>query len=140
MIFVAVAAIVSTVVATAAAVGRDGAGLRAEAEILVRLARRSRPTRCTSWWHCGPSFALGGRNPAPHGDGWVGAEAGVDAPHRPEDADLVDELAPDVVLACARQLTAEDRRVLSAFGALSQPRSALAPVDGGRVRGRWSGQ
>ncbi len=53
------------------------------------------------------------------GDHWVvETSSGADPPTRPEQADLVDELAPGVVLALrGRELTADDRRVLVAFGA-----------------------
>jgi two-component system sensor histidine kinase KdpD len=71
-------------------------------------------------------------------DGWVcDAEAGLDAPHRPADADLVDELAPDAVLALrGRDLTADDRRVLSAFGAHSRAFERCSST--AAIRGRWS--
>ena len=48
----------------------------------------------------------------------VVTSSGADSPTRPEQADLVDQLAPGVVLALrGRELTADDRRVLVAFGA-----------------------
>ena len=122
MIFVVVAAIVSTVVATAARRSAEATRARAEAEILVRLAATvtSDDPLHLLVAHLRSSFALDAVAILHRtADGWVvEAEAGLDAPHRPEDADLVDELAPDVVLALrGRQLTADDRRVLSAFGA-----------------------
>ena len=61
----------------------------------------------------------------------VEAAAGTDIPLRPDQADVVDEIAPDVVLALrGRELTADDRRVLTAFGAqlagaLNELRAAL---------------
>jgi two-component system sensor histidine kinase KdpD len=73
-------------------------------------------------------------------DGWVcDAEAGIDAPDRPEDADLVDEIAPGAVLALrGRELTADDRRVLSAFGAqlaaaLERSRLTVAAASAGAL-------
>jgi len=122
VIFVVVAAIVSTVVATAARRSAEATRARAEAEILVRLAATvtSDDPLHLLVAHLRSSFALDAVAILHRtADGWVvEAEAGPDAPHRPEDADLVDELAPDVVLALrGRQLTAEDRRVLAAFGA-----------------------
>jgi two-component system sensor histidine kinase KdpD len=122
VIFVVVAAIVSTVVATAARRSVEAMRARAEAEILARLAATvtaDDPLRVLVAY-LRSSFALDSVAILHRtGDGWVcEADAGIEPPRRPEDADVVDELAPDVVLALrGRQLTSDDRRVLAAFGA-----------------------
>jgi two-component system sensor histidine kinase KdpD len=122
VIFVVVAAIVSTVVATAARRTIEAMRARAEAEILVRLAATvtSDDPLHVLVENLRSSFALDSVAILRRtGEGWVcDASAGADAPRSPADADLVDELAPDVVLALrGRQLTGDDRRVLGAFGA-----------------------
>ena len=122
VIFVVVAAIVSTVVATAARRAAEATRARAEAEILVRLAATvtSDDPLHLLVEHLRSSFALDSVAILHRtGEGWIcEVSAGPDAPRRPDDADVVDELAPDVVLALrGRQLTGEDRRVLAAFGA-----------------------
>jgi len=122
VIFVVVAAIVSTVVATAARRSAEAMRARAEAEILARLAATvtaDDPLRVLVA-SLRSSFALDSVAILHRtGQGWVSeADAGFEPPRRPEDADVVDELAPDVVLALrGRQLTSDDRRVLAAFGA-----------------------
>jgi len=122
VVFVIVAAIVSTVVATASRRSADAVRARAEAEILVRLTATvtaDDPLRVLVS-HLRSSFGLDAVSILRRNDGtWsVEAAAGAEYPVRPEQADLVDDIAPDVVLALrGRQLTADDRRVLSAFGA-----------------------
>jgi two-component system sensor histidine kinase KdpD len=122
VIFVVVAAIVSTVVANAARRSAEATRARAEAEILVRLAATvtSDDPLHLLVENLRSSFALSSVAILRRtGEGWVcEASAGPDAPRRPEEADLVDELATDVVLVLrGRQLTGDDRRVLAAFGA-----------------------
>jgi two-component system sensor histidine kinase KdpD len=110
------------VVATAARRTAEATRARAEAEILVRLAATvtSDDPLHLLVEHLRSSFALDSVAILHRtGEGWIcEASAGPDAPRRPHDADVVDELAPDVVLALrGRQLTGDDRRVLAAFGA-----------------------
>jgi two-component system sensor histidine kinase KdpD len=122
VVFVVVAGIVSAVVAAAARRSADAARARAEAEVLARLAATvtaDDPLRVLVA-HLRSSFALDSVAILRNTDGqWtVEASAGPEAPVRPEQADVVDHLGPDVVLALrGRQLTADDRRVLVAFGA-----------------------
>jgi two-component system sensor histidine kinase KdpD len=122
VVFVVVAAIVSTVVATAARRSVEAARARAEAEVLVGLAAKltaDDPLRSLVA-HLRSSFGLDAVSILSRTDqGWhVEISAGNDVPTRPEDADVVDELAPGIVLALhGRQLTGDDRRVLAAFAA-----------------------
>jgi two-component system sensor histidine kinase KdpD len=70
--------------------------------------------------HLRTSFGLDGVSILRSADGdWVAdASAGAEPPLRPEDADIIDKLAPGTVLALrGRDLTADDRRVLVAFAA-----------------------
>ncbi len=120
VVFVVVAIVVSTVVANAARRTVEAERARAEAEILVRLTATvttDDPLRSLIT-HLRSSFGLDGvaildrREAAWH----VVVSTGSDVPSRPEEADVVDELGPDVVLALrGRQLTVDDRRVLAAF-------------------------
>jgi len=122
VVFLIVGAIVSTVVATAARRSADATRARDEAEILVRLAATvtSEDPLSVLVSSLRSSFGLDAVSVLRRFDGrWVvEASAGTDPPRTPDEADVVDELVPDVVLALrGRQLTADDRRVLSAFGA-----------------------
>jgi two-component system sensor histidine kinase KdpD len=120
VVFVVVAAIVSTMVATAARRSVEAARARAEAEVLVRLGATvtaDDPLRSLVA-HLRSSFGLDAVAILSRSEsGWqIEMAAGTDVPARPEDADVVDELGSGVVLALrGRQLTVDDRRVLAAF-------------------------
>ena len=122
LVFMIVAAIVSVVMAIAARRTADASRARAEAEILAGMAatQTAEDPEHVLVAHLRSAFGLDAVSILRRTDGrWVvEASSGADAPVRPEQADLVDELAPDVVLALrGRELTADDRRVLVAFGA-----------------------
>jgi two-component system sensor histidine kinase KdpD len=122
VVFVIVAAIVSALVSRAERRAAEAVRARDEAEILARMAATvtSDDPLQVLVQNLRSSFALDAVSILRHDGGrWVPECAvGTDAPIRPEDADIVDELAPDVVLALrGRQLSGDDRRVLSAFGA-----------------------
>ena len=131
VIFVVVAVVVSTVVATAARRSVEAKRARAEAEILVRLAAT---VTSDDPLHLvvapASSFGLDSSRSCDRRDG--GGRRRLDRlgrPARPDEADLVDELAPDVVLALrGRQLTGDDRRVLAAFGAARRGARAVAAL------------
>ena len=121
VVFLAVAVIVSVVMAIAARRTAEATRARAEAEILAGVAATvtaDDPMHLLVT-HLRSSFGLDAVSILRQDDdGWVVETAsGADAPVRPEEADLVDELAPGVVLALrGRALTTDDRRVLVAFG------------------------
>ena len=131
----------STVVADTARRTVEAERARAEAEILVRLTATvttDDPLRSLIT-HLRSSFGLDGvaildrREAAWH----VVVSTGSDVPSRPEEADVVDELGPDVVLALrGRQLTVDDRRVLAAFGDPARRGPRTHPTLGCRGLGR----
>jgi two-component system sensor histidine kinase KdpD len=121
VVFLAVAAIVSVLVAIAARRTAEATRARAEAEILAGVAAMTTADDPMLHLvrHLRSSFGLDAVAILRRVDGgWtVEAAAGSDVPARPDDADLVDELVPGVVLALrGRELTTDDRRVLAAFG------------------------
>ncbi|MCU1354159.1 MAG: histidine kinase [Acidimicrobiales bacterium] len=133
-VFLGVAAVVSWFVDTAARRATDTARARQEASALARLAAtmgQDDPLP-TLLEHLRSVFeqdaaAILGRA----GDGWrVEAKAGAPVPSRPEDADLVEHLAPDMVLVLRGPVVAAERlAVLNAFA------SQLAVVlEHGRLR------
>jgi two-component system sensor histidine kinase KdpD len=122
VVFLLVAGVVSWLVSVAARRAADAARAGAEAETLARLAGsvvREDPVP-TLLEHLRASFrlqsvALLRRDD----DGWaVEAASGSPVATRPESAEEVDELSPDLVLAMVGcDLAADDRRVLRAFTA-----------------------
>lgn len=123
VLFVVVATIVSVVMAISARRSADANRARAEAEVLAGVAATvtaDDPMRLLAS-HLRSSFALDAvaiLRRDERGDWVTETAAGAGAPTRPEDADAVDEVAPGVVLALrGRELTADDRRVVRAFGA-----------------------
>jgi two-component system sensor histidine kinase KdpD len=122
VVFLIVAVIVSAFVSTVARRAAEAARSRQEAEILARLAAtmtEADPLAALAR-HLRSTFGLEGIAVLRHdGMSWVTeAAAGAPVPATPDAADLVEPLTDDVVLALiGRGLSAEDQRVLSAFGA-----------------------
>lgn len=122
LVFVVVAVIVSVVMAVAARRTADAQRARSEAEILAGVAATvtAEDPMHLLVAHLRTSFGLDAVSILRRSDeGWlVETSSGADPATRPEHADLVDELAPGVLLALrGRELTSDDRRVLVAFGA-----------------------
>jgi two-component system sensor histidine kinase KdpD len=122
LVFVFVAVIVSTVVSFAARRAADANRARAEAEILAGLSAMTTAVDPVDVLvaHLRSSFGLQSVSILRADDGgWaVDRSSGAEPATLPEEADVVDELAPGVLLALrGRDLTADDRRVLAAFGA-----------------------
>jgi len=122
LVFVVVAVVVSVVMAIAARRTADATRARTEAEILAGMAatQTAEDPEHLLVANLRSAFGLDAVSILRRVDGrWVvESSSGADVPTRPEQADLVDEVAPDIVLALrGRELTADDRRVLVAFGA-----------------------
>ena len=121
-LFLGVAGVVSHFVDAAAHRRLDAAQARAEAETLATLAATTAeddplPSLLV---HLRDVFGLEAAAVlCRSGEGWsVEAAAGDRAPTRPDEADLVEPLPPDGVLAVAGEgFAAEDRRLLKAFAA-----------------------
>ncbi|MDQ3945600.1 MAG: DUF4118 domain-containing protein [Actinomycetota bacterium] len=122
VVFLGVAALVSHFVDAAAHRSIDAARARTEAQTLATLAATTSeddplPSLLR---HLGDVFSLDGAAVLRAEDGaWsVEASSGEAAPTRPEEADLVEELPPDGVLAVVGAgIAAADRLVLNAFAA-----------------------
>lgn len=120
LVFLGVAFVVSRFVDDATRRAAEAARARSEARTLAGLAATMGehdplPSLLT---HLRSAFGLRAAAVLRHdGDGWtVEAAAGDDVPATPEDADVVAELAPGVVLALAGPAIAgDDRAVLNAF-------------------------
>jgi two-component system sensor histidine kinase KdpD len=120
LVFLGVAVAVSWFVDTAARRTREVAYSRREAAALVQLAAtmgEDDPIPALLG-HLRTVFGLTGaallqRTP----EGWrVEASSGTPVPERPEDADLVQDLNPDAMLALTgRSIAAEDQVILNAF-------------------------
>ena len=122
VVFLGVALVVSRFVDTAARQATEAARARSEATALARLAAtmgEDDPLRALLA-HLRSVFGLESAALLRRASGgWrVEAAAGESAPARPEEADVIEELAPDAVLALrGRHIAAEDRAVLNAFAA-----------------------
>ncbi len=119
-VFLGVAAIVSHFVDAAARRSIDAARARAEAQTLARLAATTSEDDPLPSLLGHLSEVLGLEGAAvlrsESGSWLVEATAGAAAPSRPEDADLVEELPPDGVLALVGAgIATGDRFVLNAF-------------------------
>jgi two-component system sensor histidine kinase KdpD len=120
VVFLAVAVIVSRLVAAAARRAAEAVRATAEAETLASLAGTAAepdplPVLVDNLRR---AFGLGGAALLRRSsDGWVvEASSGQQAPQTPETADETRPLGPDLVLALSdTRLAAEDRRVLNAF-------------------------
>jgi two-component system sensor histidine kinase KdpD len=133
-VFLSVALVVSRFVDAAARRAGEAARARTEATTLARLAAtigEADPLPALLN-HLRSVFGLTGAALLRKGDStWhVEASAGEPVPQRPEDGDVVEELAPGVVLAITGpRIAAEDHAVLNAFA------SQLAVVlEHGRLR------
>ena len=121
-VFLGVALVVSGFVDSAARRASDAAWARDQARTLARLAAMAGepdPLRVLLDHVCSV-FGLDAAAMlrAVDGEWQVEASAGAPVALRPEDADIVEELAPDVVLALAGpSIPAEDQLVLNAFAA-----------------------
>ncbi|MGH9277093.1 MAG: ATP-binding protein [Acidimicrobiales bacterium] len=133
VVFLGVALVVSRFVDAAARRAVEAARARSEAVTLAGLAATmgQRDPMPTLLAHLRAVFgfraaALLRRVP----DGWhVEAASGDAVPERPADADLVEELTPDVVLALAgNRVAAQDKQILNAFAA-----QLAAVVERGRL-------
>ena len=122
VVLLGVATVVSHFVDTAARRSLDAARARGEAQTLAALAATTSeddplPSLLR---HLSEAFGLEAAAVLRAcGDGWsVEATSGDPVPTRPEDADLVERLPPDAVLAVAGAgIAADDRLVLNAFAA-----------------------
>jgi two-component system sensor histidine kinase KdpD len=133
-VFLGVAVVVSRFVDAATRRAVEAARARSEARTLAHLAATmgEQDPLPTLLAHLRSVFGLQAagllrRTP----EGWVlEAAGGEPAPGRPEDADMVEELAPGLVLAMVgAPVAAEDRAVLNAFAA-----QLAAVVERGRLR------
>jgi two-component system sensor histidine kinase KdpD len=133
-VFLGVAAVVSRFVDAATRRAVEAARARSEARTLAHLAATmgEQDPLPTLLAHVRSVFGLQAsallrRSPA----GWlVEAGGGEPVPQRPEDADMVEEVAPGLVLAMVgAPVAAEDRAVLNAFAA-----QLAAVVERGRLQ------
>ena len=122
VVFLGVALVVSRFVDAAAQRAGEAARARNEATALARLAAtmgEADPIPALLN-HIRSVFELDGASLLRRSDGaWtVDASAGDRVPQRPEEADVVQELGPDFVLAIAGEgIAADDQAVLDAFAA-----------------------
>ena len=133
-VFLGVAVVVSRFVDTATRRAVEAARARSEARTLARLAATMGEQDPLPTLLAHVRSAFGFRSVAllrRTAEGWVvEADAGERLPERPDDADIVEELGPGLVLAVeGAPVAAEDRAVLNAFAA-----QLAAVVERGRLR------
>ena len=134
VVFVGVALVVSSYVDTAARRAAEAARARAQARTLARLAATmgDHDPLPALLEHVRSVFGLDAAGVLRRADDqWhVEAGAGSPVPDRPESADIVEELAPDLVLALdGPRIKAEDQLVLNAFVA-----QLATVIEQGRLR------